>query len=441
MSDRNVGNRLKRTAAWLVALAVLAFVACIAPLPALAQDGADAAAAASAEVIDMRILNNAERARLIIDLSVNTQFATASLSDPDRIVVDVRAGALAAPVAETEGGTGLIATYELDEAEPGRIRATLKLSAPSQVQQAYMVEPIEGQPARLIVDLVPDTAAHFAANVEADRAAAEARYAAEQAASAPDQATAEAEAGSDEGEAAAPPPVIEAGPKPRPLIVIDPGHGGIDGGAEAASGVQEKDIVLKFARELKRLLVEQDRYDVAMTREDDSFLRLEARVAVARSNKADLMISIHADKFEDPTIRGTSIYVRDELATDELAKVLAENENRADLVAGFAPPEVDERVTSILVELMRRETRRQSFLAAQSMLKQLEDKTRLRKIPLHKADFFVLQAPEVPAVLLELGFLSNDADVANLTQSGWQDATAEAIAAGVAGYFDGMTQN
>ncbi len=409
--------------------------------PVLAQQATGPEMAEIRRVVDIRILNNEDRARLIIDLSDVSQFAIASLAEPDRIVVDVKADALFAPIAATEAGTGLIATYTLDLAEQGRVRAVLNLSSPAQVQQAYMVAPIENQPARLIVDLIPDTAEHFANRVADDYRAAEARL--DENASAPVNGNDEAEARTDgeAGDLPVPPPVIEGAAKPRPLVIIDPGHGGIDGGAEAPTGLKEKDVVLDFARELQRLLVAQDQYDVAMTRQDDTFLRLEERVAIARANKADLFISIHADKFEDAEIRGTSIYVRDEQATDVLDKVLADSENRADLVAGFAPPDVDERVTSILVELMRRETRRQSFRAAEAMLNSLEPNTRLRKIPLHKADFFVLQAPEVPSVLIELGFLSNETDIANLTKHSWRDKTAEAIARGIKVYFDRAAQN
>ena len=124
----------------------------------------------------------------------------------------------------------------------------------------------------------------------------------------------------------------------RPLVVIDPGHGGIDNGASAPNGVHEKDIVLAYALALQELLVESGRFDVALTREDDSFLRLEERVALARANKADLFISIHADSFAQTEIRGASVYTRDENATDLLDQVLADNENRVDLVAGFAVP-------------------------------------------------------------------------------------------------------
>lgn len=418
----------------LVLLIALAFVPA-APVRAQETAAETPVEAALPQVNDLRILNNDERARLIIDLDATSAFAIAALSGPDRIVVDLKAGGLTAPIAETPAGDGLLSAYALDIAEQGRVRAVLTLSAPVQVQQAYLVEPVDNQPARLIVDLIPDTPARFAQRVSDDFKAALARQQAEEAA-----ALADAEPAPDTAPAVPPPVTLSAG-QPRPLIIIDPGHGGIDGGATAFNGAREKDIVFDFSLELQRLLVETNRFDVAMTRDDDTFVRLEDRVQMARANKADLFLSIHADKFDDPEIRGTSLYMRDEEATDELDKVLAENENRADLIAGFAPPDSDARVTSILVELMQRETRRKSYVAARAILDTLESHTRLRKIPLHKADFFVLQAPEVPALLIELGFLSNDQDVANLTRESWRDETAAAIAAGIAAYFDGLAQN
>jgi N-acetylmuramoyl-L-alanine amidase len=413
----------------------------LSAMPGLAQEVPDGAPLDVPQVIDMRILNNAERARLIVDLSATTEFATASLGEPNRIVVDVKATGIVTPVEDTEAGNGLIASYALAVASEGRVRATLTLSAPATVQQAYFVEALENQPARLIVDVIPDTAESFANRVAEDLRAAIARAAEPEGAGPPATPAGPSDADGDAvpaGEETA--PILEGPEKARPLIVLDPGHGGIDGGAETPGGTREKAIVLDFAKELQRLLVAQDRFDVAMTRDSDTFLRLEDRVTLARANKADLFISIHADKFEDPTIRGTSIYVRDE-AIDELNKVLAANENRTDLVAGFAPPDVDIRVTTILVELMRRETRRQSYLAAGSIIKSLGASTRLRKDPLHRADFFVLQAPEVPSILIELGFLSNETDVANLTTKSWRDKTAEAVAIGIAAYFDGVAQN
>ena len=227
----------------------------------------------------------------------------------------------------------------------------------------------------------------------------------------------------------------------RPLVVLDPGHGGIDSGAETPGGVKEKDIVLAFSLKLQELLIESGRFDVALTREDDTYLRLEERVELARNNKADLFLSIHADSFQQPEIRGASVYTRDENATDVLDKVLADRENKSDVIAGFSMPQMTPEVVDILLDLMRREMRIHSFRAAQAIVHQLEPSVALRRFPVRQADFFVLQSPDVPSVLIELGYLSNASDAANLIQSEWRDRTAEAIARGVSTYFDGLIES
>jgi len=372
-------------------------------------------------VLDVRVSATPERARLVVDLGAETNFALVSLTGPDRLAIDVRASSVTtATPAEPPAGEGIISAYAVEQAAPDRVRTTLTLSGPAQVQQAYVLAPFEDQPSRLVVDIIPATAEEFAANVARDLAAS--------------------------GGAAVTPVVTPTEPggsnlpiATKPLVVIDPGHGGIDSGAEAqASGVKEKDIVLAFSLELQKLLMESGRFDVALTREDDSFLKLEERVALARANKADLFISIHADSFQQPEIRGASVYTRDENATDVLDKVLADSENKADVIAGFAMPQMAPEVVDILLDLMRREMRVQSYVAAQSIVHQLEPSVELRRFPVRQADFFVLQAPDVPSVLIELGFLSNADDMANLLQSEWRDRTAEAIARGISTYFDSM---
>ncbi|WP_338723806.1 N-acetylmuramoyl-L-alanine amidase [Devosia sp. XK-2] len=371
-------------------------------------------------MIDARVTIAPERARLVVDLADRTEFSFVSLDDPQRLAVDVRAGTFSVPEPEGEPGEeGLVSRYVIEQAAADRVRTTLTLAGPAQVQQAYVLDAFEDQPARLVVDIIPATAEEFAANVERDRAASEAIS---PAVSTP--------AGGSELPIAS-----------RPLVVIDPGHGGIDSGAETTNGVKEKDIVLAFALALQNLLVESGRFDVALTREDDSYLRLEERVDLARTNKADLFISIHADSFQQPEIRGASVYTRDENATDVLDKVLADNENATDVIAGFAMPQtMAPEVVDILLDLMRREMRVQSFMAAEAIVHQLEPSVALRRFPVRQADFFVLQAPDVPSVLVELGFLSNASDIANLMQSDWRDRTAEAIARGISTYFDSLEE-
>lgn len=391
-----------------------------------AQDAAPEAAPAATvplalpNVMDVRVSATPERARLVVDLADKTEFALVSLTGPDRLAIDVRAATFSVPQPSGKpSGEGMIAEYAVEQAAPDRVRTTLTLSAPAQVQQAYMLDPFEGQPARLVVDVIPATAEEFAANVAKDLAASNSAT--------PPVANVSTPAGGSELPIAT-----------RPLVVIDPGHGGIDSGAETADGIKEKDVVLAFALRLQELLVASGRFDVALTREDDTFLRLEERVALARANKADLFISVHADSFQQAEIRGASVYTRDENATDVLDKVLADNENKTDIIAGFAMPQMAPEVVDILLDLMRREMRHQSFMAAQAIVHQLQPSVELRRFPVRQADFFVLQAPDVPSVLLELGFLSNAADMANLMQGEWQDRTADALARGISTYFDSL---
>jgi len=398
----------------LISLALM-MAALGGPAASYAQDGVGLP-----NVMDVRVSATPERARLIIDLAGRTDFSLVSLDGPNRLAIDVRAATFSVNDAEREpAGEGIISEFSIEQVGSDRVRTVLTLSTPAQVQQAYVLDAFEDQPARLVVDIIPATAEEFAANVEKDKAASTQAVPAVTDASTP--------AGGSELP-------IES----RPLVVIDPGHGGIDSGAEAVNGVKEKDIVLAFALKLQQILIQSGRFDVALTREDDTFLRLEERVALARSNKADLFISLHADSFQQPEIRGASVYTRDENATDVLDKVLAEQENKRDVIGGFAMPQMAPEVVDILLDLMRREMRHQSYSAAQSIVHQLEPSVQLRRFPVRQADFFVLQAPDVPSVLIELGFLSNATDITNLMESDWQQRTADALARGISSYFDGL---
>ncbi|HHB82002.1 MAG TPA: N-acetylmuramoyl-L-alanine amidase, partial [Devosia sp.] len=322
-------------------------------------------------------------------------------------------------------GTGLVSNYTVEQVTGERVRTYLALGGGAQVQQAYILEAFEAQPTRLVVDIIGASREEFLRKVEADALASSAIVASD--ANAAETLTQEPDA----------PGASQIEQETRPLILIDPGHGGIDGGAETADGVREKEITLLFAQQLQEVLISSGRYDVALTRETDVAFWLEQRVQLARDNKADLLISIHADSFDDPSIRGASVYIRDEEATDVLDKVLADNENKVDLLAGFVPNAEEPVVVNILVELMRREMRRQSFIAANAIVEQLKPSIRVRRFPLRRADFFVLQSPDVPAVLLELGFLSNEEDTKNLISPAWRKRVAEAVARGITSFFDG----
>ena len=385
---------------------------------------AEAVSDAIPALLDSRVTATQDRARLVLDLTAPTEFAVSTVAEPMAVMVELRAQTGDGGQENQPAGDGLITSYRIEAPADERVRVTLALAGPAQVQQSYILEAFDDQPARLVIDLVPDTAANFAANAQGTQ---------------PDEPVEEAEAEAApalSGEQTAPGETVTASDAVRPLVVIDPGHGGVDGGARATNGLEEKTIVLAFALKLQNLLVETGRFDVALTRDTDTFLTLSERVALARNNQADLFISLHADSFDQPDVRGASIYTRGDLATSELDRVLAENENRVDLLAGFSPPE-EESAVDVLVDLLARETRRQSYLAGQALIEQLEPSVQLRRFPLRQADFFVLNSPDIPSVLIELGFLSNSDDTANLTTDAWLDRVAAALARGVAVYFDG----
>lgn len=430
-----MGNVTRVFNAVLRFVAAFVTVALLMLVPALADDAP--AATPEPDAMAARVTTTPERARLIIDLSAPTQFAVMSVADPDRITVDLKVGSLAFDKPAPLAGTGLVSAYDVEMVEPGRARATLTLAGPAQVQQSYTLKAFADQPARLVIDLVPATADAFARQAAADAAAAAGTPAAidhqgragQGVAAAPAGSTAPAPPGN--AAAAATPPAGHA----KPLIVLDPGHGGIDSGARA-NGIMEKNIVLAFAKKLQALLIQTGRFDVALTRTDDTYLTLEQRVELARQNKADLFISLHADSFSQPQVRGTSLYTRDEQATDELDKVLADNENKVELVSSFASPALTPQVANTLLDLLRRQMRKQAYLAAKSIVGALQPSVEMRAFPIRQADFFVLQAPDVPSMLIELGFMSNSDDIHDLTNPAWQDKVAAAMAQGIAGYFD-----
>jgi N-acetylmuramoyl-L-alanine amidase len=222
------------------------------------------------------------------------------------------------------------------------------------------------------------------------------------------------------------------------VVVLDPGHGGIDPGTKSASGTTEKDVVLAFAKILKTKLEAGGRYEIHMTREDDTFLPLRERVAFAQKRGAGLFLSIHADYFPDkPEIaRGATVYTLSEEASDQEAKDLAAKENFSDVIAGVElPSDSDEVLANILIDLAQRETQNRSVVFARSIVGELAGKGSLHTRRLRSAGFRVLKAPDVPSVLLELGFLSNPEDEKRLVSDPWRERMAGSVVKAIDGYF------
>lgn len=223
----------------------------------------------------------------------------------------------------------------------------------------------------------------------------------------------------------------------KPIVVIDPGHGGADVGTRSpATGTFEKTVVLAMAEALIDDLVKTGRYDVRSTRTSDVYVSLGERVAFARAAKADLLVSIHADAEYDHSVRGATVYTVSEKPSDARAAALAAKENAADALAGHVAEEERGEVGDILAELTLRETRRFSLILARDILEEVRRHGRLVKGEAHRqAGLKVLRAHDVPSVLVEIGFLSNKEDEALMTSTAWREKTARALTRAVDRFF------
>jgi N-acetylmuramoyl-L-alanine amidase len=224
-------------------------------------------------------------------------------------------------------------------------------------------------------------------------------------------------------------------PRHQPLIVIDPGHGGTDPGAIGYSGTYEKNVTFATARTVARLLSDSGRYKVVMTRTDDEFIPLHQRVAIARAAHGDLFLSIHADAIPDEDVRGASVFTLSEKASDAAAAALADRENGADSVAGIdlgsQPPEV----SSILIDLARRQTNNLSIGLAKEIVSQLGRRVRLLENSHRAAGFAVLKAPDIPSALVEMGCLSNQQEDKLLRTAAYRDKVAGGIVQSIDAYY------
>ena len=364
-----------------------------------------AAAAAGAFPVanEVRLGGDAKDTRFVMDLSEKVDLATFTLADPYRLVIDLPQVVFQLPAKTGETGRGLIKAFRYGLVMQGGSRIVMDLKGPARVEKAFVLPPAQGQPARLVIDLAATDREAFLRNMALDRRPAQQSQPRIALPAVPDD--------------------------PRPLIVIDPGHGGIDTGTKAASGEQEKVIVLEFATTLRDKLEKSGKYRIAMTRQDDSFVALSERVKFARSLKAALFVSIHADYLprKEGEAHGATVYTLSENASDSEAARLAEAENKADVIAGVDLTAESNAVADILIDLAQRETKAFSHQFAKTLLTELKTATKLHKIPNKSAGFLVLRAPDVPSVLLELGYVSTKDDLKQLMSASWRERTAEAM--------------
>ncbi len=381
--------------------------------PSVAAAVADEAAVTAPPSVvarDAKVVGDGSRTRFVMDLSDTTAFTVFPLDEPDRIVIDLPAVGFALPDGSGRDGKGLVSAFRYGQISAGKARIVLDIREPVAIDKSFVLPPADGQPAKLVVDLVPTSRASFASAVRLYR---------------------DTEKEAFEAKVPPPPPPSDG----RLRIVLDPGHGGIDSGAIGKSGTLEKNVVLAFAKVVETKLEASGRYEVLMTRSDDSFISLGGRVAYARSHHADLFVSIHADSFWGEDVRGATIYTLSDRASDKMAAQIAESENKSDILAGVAVTEDTTEVSDILIDLARRETKNFAVVFARNMIKELQPNVRLFKHAHQQAGFMVLKAPDVPSALVELGYLSNQEDEKLLTSDAWRDKTADAMTRAIDDYF------
>ncbi|HTW35049.1 MAG TPA: N-acetylmuramoyl-L-alanine amidase [Rhizomicrobium sp.] len=367
-------------------------------------------------VLSARVGEQPDRTRFVIELSDLLQLRVFTLTNPDRVVVDMPEVLWRLRSPDRPVGTGAVRAYRYGLFRPGDSRFVIDLNRPVAPAEPMVLPPEKGFGYRVVLDLFPTTDAKFAAAAGWPADLRNREAVAERLAEIPPPQT-----------AAEPPPLQS---KAR-VIVIDAGHGGIDSGTIGVDGLLEKNLVLDEALRLKKILQKRG-YVVHLTRDTDIYIPLRERVNIARGYQADLFISLHADSNPDASVSGASVYTLSESGSDKEAAALARKENQSDVIAGVDLSGENSPVASILIDLAQRDTMNRSSRFAEIAVTQLSQATDiLPREPHRAAAFVVLKAPDVPAVLIELGYLSNAHDCAQMGTAEWRDATALAIAAAV----------
>ena len=361
---------------------------------------------------DVRLGGDDTQTRLIVDLSQKIEIRAFTLANPYRVVLDMPQVTFQFPPKAGEVGRGLIKAFRFGLVMQGGSRMVIDLALPAQVDMAFVLGAANDQPARLVLHLTATEREAFMRSVALESRA-------------------------PEGSKPPTPPETKVNGDSRPLVVIDPGHGGIDNGTRAASGEMEKTIVLEFSSLLRDKIEKTGKYRVLMTRTDDTFVALGDRVQFARARQAALFISIHADALRrrEGDAQGATVYTLSERASDARAARLAEAENQADVIAGLDLSAEEKDVAGILIDLARRETKTFSVQFAHTVVGMLKNATRLHQQPLKSARFVVLKAPDVPSVLVELGYVSNRADLKSLISTEWRDRTADSMVRAIDAFF------
>ncbi len=386
-------------------------------------------------VSGVRLGQNSGVTRFVLDLNQDSPYEIVTMEKPYRIAITLPALRWQILPGSGAMSRGVIQNFRYGSFENNSFRVVLDLQGPVQIKQAGILAPITVKNSklyRLMIDMVPVDPASF-------RAQKIGTYQAPVAVAAKP-----AEPIKPKPETLPTKPPIAAKPeKPaqKYTVVLDAGHGGVDPGAIGIKKTYEKTVTLAVAKELKKILESTGQYKVILTRDNDEFIKLYDRVKVARKSKADLFISLHADHHTDKTVSGASVYTLSEKASDAESARLAEQENKADIIAGVDLKDEDSAISSILINLAQQETMNHSIYFGRTLVGELQNNVNIIDYPLRSAGFVVLKAPDVPSVLIEMGFLSNARDEQSLKDPKYRGKLARAIAESIETYFNKIPQS
>lgn len=363
----------------------------------------------AAQIRNARLWKDAEKLRLVLDLSGPVQYKTFSLSAPERLIIDLNGARLSGDFSQLALANTVIRAIRSGHFGQGDTRIVLDLREPVQLH-SFLLPPQDGQGHRLVLDLSNAT-----------------RLPLPIAAAAAPLAKPEATTGKPH-------------PKRDIIVVVDPGHGGKDPGAVGARGEREKDVVLAIARLLAKRLKREKGFDVKLVRNDDFFVPLRKRVEIARKHQADMFISVHADAAPRLTASGASVYALSEGgATSATARLMAQRENGADLLGATTLlnlKDKDPMLAGVIVDMSMNATIAASLQLGGTVLQSLSGITTLHQKRVEQAGFAVLKSPDVPSILVETGFISNSRDSQRLVTARHQQAIADGLFNGLQRYFE-----
>ncbi len=396
----------------------------------------------AASVNNVRFGVHPGQTRMVLDISGIKSFRVFTMSSPYRIAVDLPVFDWRVGMVDKVHNSG-VSGIRQGPLTSDVSRVVVDLNGPAIIKSAFIIPARAGQGERLVVDFAQVSAEKFASartevfgTLKSGGTAMASIDPPPPKPVAPPSSVFEAPEPEQEPVMEIALPRLEGIPGQKPLIVIDAGHGGIDPGALGANGVFEKHVALGMAKALKKQLEAGGRYRVMLTRSGDTYLKLGQRVEFARKNKADLFISLHADSVDRPGVQGASVYSLSEKASDAQTAKLAARENQADAIGGIDMGAEDEQVAGILVDLVMRDTMNQSNFFANTLVSAMRQNSIQTLDNAHRsAGFAVLKAPDIPSVLIELGYMTNKNDCARLCSPSYQQKMAQILAGGIDRYF------